>query len=436
MYIKRYLTFFHGVIFLIFATSTSFYIYYATQAWFFQDDFTFLIRHMSGIEWSHLITLDNFGRFVTRDIYWYLLSQPFGLNPLFYFLFNLCILGLNSVLVYYFLRQLDIGKYTALMISAVYYISLPAVVNFYWISNSQHIIAHTFILLFILYTSRSDFYLQPTIKQVLTAIIIFLIGCYSNVLTIFVVPYILFNIFIYRKNILHVKLIFFYISIISISFWFVIELKRYSTNAYNVAYTLSKFLDNIAWYISPYHMNVYGFLVVLMLIIFYNIARKYVENIKLIILGCSFYIPFSFAASQHYHNYLHLTSVFLLAAFINTLLKNTRKQWINGIVFILLIYIVGDASKSFIRYMLNDPLGKNIEGICQTIKKDISNSRSQIVYLKVDKPNELPTYWWILGFGDALKLFVDPNKEYKLSYEEKDCMVKFNNYKISEIKCK
>lgn len=96
------------IIWLIAGFYTIFFIFYANNAWFYQDDFTFLYANIHKIDWSHLWTFENFGRFVTRDLYWYYLYSFFGSNSSMYFIFNLFLLVFNSILIFNLFRKLEI----------------------------------------------------------------------------------------------------------------------------------------------------------------------------------------------------------------------------------------------------------------------------------------------------------------------------------------
>lgn len=82
----------HGLLTLVtvlpFFVISYFYVSYASTAWFFQDDFGFIAEYANSIWVNQLFDFSNFGRFVSRNIYWFLGGKLFGDNSSYYFIFN------------------------------------------------------------------------------------------------------------------------------------------------------------------------------------------------------------------------------------------------------------------------------------------------------------------------------------------------------------
>ncbi len=412
---------------------TFFYFVYAFNAWFFQDDFTFLYRHIITINWENLWTFGNFGRFVSRDLYWYFMYQFFGFNSVLYFMFNLTVLILNAFLLYLFLKQIDVSPEYAILSSITYFISLPALVNFYWISNSQHLLAHTFIFIFLILTTKKIFFLSSSWKKQLIAFLIFIVALYSNILSFFILPFLFFRIYLLRNSIVFSKRLgFFLIGILTVGIFFILKIKQYSTGACSLDFSLNALINNLSFYLDPYNLNPYLFLALVVIASIYSIIFKKDNSSQLLILCMFLYAPFAFASAQHYHNYVHLSTVFLIAAFLSLLNLKMNKYIVSILTISILIY----SGKGFMNYMNNDPLGKNIKILCETLKKNYTNEKHFIFYTSNGK--DIPSVWWATGFGDGLRLFVDPNAtyEYSSNTENFGCFVKMSDHStIDTIEC-
>lgn len=68
-----------GVWFIV-AFLLFFCITYALKAWFFQDDFGFTRQYAHSLEAQQLLSLENFGRFVSRNVYWHVGLRYFSHN--------------------------------------------------------------------------------------------------------------------------------------------------------------------------------------------------------------------------------------------------------------------------------------------------------------------------------------------------------------------
>lgn len=410
-----------------------FYLIYAFNAWFYQDDFTFLYRHIITINWENIWNFGNFGRFVSRDLYWYSMYQFFGFNSVFYFVFNLTLLILNAFLCYLFLKQMNINLSFSVLSGIAYFISLPALVNFYWISNSQHLLAHTFIFIFLILITKNTFFLSSSWKNQLVAFLIFIVALYSNILSFFILPFLFFRIYLFRNSIIFSKQLgFFLIGILTVGILFILKIKQYSTGAYRLDYSFSALINNLNFYLEPYNLNPYLFLVLVVIISVYSIIFKKENTSQLLILSMFLYAPFALASAQQYHNYVHLSTVFLIVTFLSFLNKKINKYIISILTIAILIY----SGKGFINYMSNDPLGKKVKILCETLKKNYPSEKHFIFYASNGK--DIPIVWWATGFGDGLRLFVDPNAtyEYSSNTENSSCFVKMSDHlTIDEIEC-
>ncbi len=106
------------VVFLLF-----FYISYAERSWFFFDDFIFLSQYAHSLQLHQLVGFDNFGRFVSRNVYWYSAIKLFSYNAAYFYVCNFLLIVFNSCVIYaIFVNRYDIFS---AIIAALFYFALP-----------------------------------------------------------------------------------------------------------------------------------------------------------------------------------------------------------------------------------------------------------------------------------------------------------------------
>ena len=130
-----------------------FYITYALKGWFFQDDFGFISQYAHSIEPWQLLNLEKFGRFVSRNVYWHVGLRYFAYHAEYFYLFNLLTILATSYLLYLIFSE-KYGRFEGI-VAALLYFALPATIESYaWLSNSQHLMAHFFVVLFVYFFDR------------------------------------------------------------------------------------------------------------------------------------------------------------------------------------------------------------------------------------------------------------------------------------------
>ena len=135
------------------AASVKTYIDYSQKGDLFLDDYFLGNRYKNSFRWDELWNFENFGRFVSRNVYWRFGSSVFHDRAQFYYLLNILIIIATALLLAKFVSRRQ-TLLVASVIGSIYLVSAATVDEFIWISNSQHLIAHMFIALFLVVSDR------------------------------------------------------------------------------------------------------------------------------------------------------------------------------------------------------------------------------------------------------------------------------------------
>ncbi len=402
----------------IFAGFFLFYIYYAFSAWFLMDDFVFMKLYSGGLHPGDIYNLtENFGRFITRNLYWFIFFKIFGKNPIGYFLTNLAVIIINSFLVYNIVRVYLSDKLISISVAAVYFAGFPTISNYVWISNSQHLVAHTFIFGFIYLLITRDVFSGNNLKDKSILFILYLLGLYSNVYTIFVLPIMIVYLFInrdkFKNSIINYSFI---IMLFILAGYFALTIMKMATGPYESRISLDVFFKTIRFYMAGLSLLPNKLTLILILFILIAGARRVflTDDKKIIFIlaaSISFYLPFAFAVHHKYINYMALSFVFIVLALFY-LLQNYKKI----ILILTVVFVLQDYADVLIYY--RNPFGGYVRVFIEEFNRiDIKGYKTVVL-----KPDErsfkilwgFPHFWWILGFGSALTMFSDQGKDYQL----------------------
>lgn len=406
-FLPRY---FYPVIFILVAlVFLVFEFRYAFHAWFLQDDFRFLWQYQHNVHWEEIIDRSNdFGRFISRNLYWYVLYHLFGLKAPGYYLVNLSLIGINTGLLFYFLSQLLKSRFLALVGVVSYFISIPMLENYNWLSNSQHILGHFFIVLF--------FITALNLRYRYWAILFYFLGIYANALMIFALGPVLVYWF-FEKNysgylagiLILIGLVYAWLS------------QTLAVGAYEIQWSFSLFWQNLSYY--------FGVLGRWIILPFwgYSIYRalKYQNKILAFLVAAAicFYLPFAFLKYQHACNYFALSYLFNIAIIFYLLQKH---EWMITVLFLILSiksyekieqwiqHPNGENARLFVQQVqkLDIPLGKTV--CFKGFDNGYKNTKGLAIW-------DIPPFWWTVQFGDAFKLFVTPDIKWVLYSPKEKC---------------
>lgn len=325
-------------------------------------------------------------------------------------------------------------------IAGLFYFLLPATVDSYaWLSNSQHILGHFFVLLFV-YLFTKDIAEKSRAQEftrTLQLLVILILGFTSNVFMSMVVSLPAWMILInkeYRRS----KTAYFTVGFGTLLFaLFFFKLSGNQTGAYSTSYTIETLAKNLDFYFSS------GFFATIWIvsIVFgtiYAIARKNYLASWLFIASFAFFLPFAFFVHQRYVQYGALTYLFFLLGIWLLLIESKLKHRPNLVSYVGLAIVILLFSKSLeppIRYFSDNPRGAEQKQQIQFLK--VFNSQNPNIknycfrsYKKVEnttgvKEWDIPGDWWFVGFGKAFTLFVSHEKTYELIQDAARCDVVF-----------
>ncbi len=414
---------YYKVLFLLLLIAFSFfYILYSNCAWFYQDDFSFLWEfknntgfqrvlntHSRGFNQFHYIT-----RFFSRNIYWFSLQRIFHINASLYYLLNFLIILLNTCLLFNISKHMFRLVYLPYLVSLVYFIGYPTISNFSWISNSQHLIGHLFVFLFLYIAVVEN--LRFGVKLLLLSVLFF-IGIFSNAFFIFVLPGAIFFFFI-NKSVKPVLLLLAF-GLIYIAFFACTFSITQETNPYSANLSTNQFISNFIFYTG--HFSVIVALSIITITAF-AIVKKDKLLITPIILSFSFFLPFAFLVYQKYVNYIALPFIFYICSLVYAYEKYAKPR-VLAIVLILLLGINLYWSIDRVVFNLREPLGQNVRLFLSELNQ-LDLGKYSMVFIKGKENHtnftqvplwDIPPFWWHLGRGKALNyVFRDTNTRFRL----------------------
>lgn len=416
-----------------------FYLTYAQIAWFVQDDFGFLDGYRDSIKISQLIDFSNFGRFISRNIYWNLGIRYFLHNSQYYFILNLFTISTTSTLLYKIFSRRH--NPTSGVIAGLLYFCLPATIEAYaWISNSQHILGHLFVVLFIYIFTAED----PSpgtlknYKKILALLTIILFGFFSNIFMSMVLTLpvwmALFNKRHRKEGLTYATITFG--SLLFIIFYF--KLLHQQTEAYSTSYNLETISKNINFYFSNNILSA-AWATTIALGTSYATAKKRLFSAWLFIASAAFFIPFAFLEHQRYVWYGTLTYLFFLLAVwsfcCDTLSEGGWSHSVKYVGLFLVILVFSNALNPHIRVLTETPRGAPQKHQIEILKKYASQhpdaheycffSKNRAVNATGVKVWDIPSEWGGLQFGTAFSVFVDHKNNYALLENASNCDATF-----------
>jgi hypothetical protein len=412
---------------------------YCFHAWFSLDDFHFLEQYRSNICTNEFISFTNFGRFLSRNVYWYAMANLFGMNPACYFLINLALLIIISFVCFLFVRQLTNSRITGVFSGITYFIMGPTQMNFAWLSDVQHLLGHFFILVFLLLSCNERFLSGiHRLRTSLILIVIFGLGIYSNMGIVAVIPSLIAYIVIFKgisgldKSNVTLILI---ISLCSILFY--LRLSSNLNPAYATQFTFSQFVDTLLHYAT---MNASWGTVKTTSLIFLTavplllcattvwlVFKRDRIGVFLVVLAGLFYMPFAFLVFQRYLNYMALPIFFFSSSIIYLIIRYLKAPVL--VYLVLLMHIVvsaklaplynfqsatGSSQRTFIEE-LNQLDLKGYKRVCLQSLEPQPQNKTGVPYW------DMSATWHDLGDGNAMRLFGSVRADY-LPYGAAPCL--------------
>ena len=419
---------------------TWFYVFYAQNAWFCQDDFDFISKYSVSVEWRQLYDFSDFVRFLSRNVYWHFCLKWFSHNAQYFYLTNFSIILATGFLIYAIFRR-EYGRFEGL-IAGLLYLMLPATIESYvWISNSQHIIGHFFVALFVyvFVSNRGDTDKASEIFRAIALSIILVLGILSNIFVIMVLSLPAWMLLIDRRTWRAKSIYALLIFGVMLFIFFFHKLAANQTGAYSTSYTPKVVIDNAEYYAGGKARAVFWFILVGLGGIYAALKNKYMTS-WFFLASFAFFIPFAFfSVSYHrYGQYGELSNLFFLLAVWSFLIEfiGVRGAYFVGYAGLVMVFSVFfHALEPSVRYFSESPMGaaqkkqidylKEYEVLHPEKAKYCFRSDKKVNNATGVKEWDIPAEWWALDFGKALTLFANPDKTYNLLQSSADCDVVF-----------
>ncbi len=414
-----------------------FYLNYARHAWFLQDDFGFLKHYSSSVWIKELFDFSSFGRFVSRNIYWHYGIRLFSFDARYFYLFNVLTIAATSCVLYRIFSRRYGGVAGA--VAALLYFTFPTTIETYsWLSNSQHLIGHFFVVLFVY------MYLSPVNTRAPSAqyrrfailALVLMLGFGSNIFMAMVISLPAWMILAdksRRKSVVDYAVVVFGVALFLLFF---IKLSGSQKGAYATSYTVATLVSNAGFYFGrPAFAALW--LVATCAGWLYALLRGKHFTSWLFIASVAFLVPFAFFEHQKYIHYGTLAYLFFLLACLSLLLDvfAGRYPLLMRCLVLVAVPLTLWKSQTVIGYFQANPLG----GIQQVqvndlrmydqahpeVKRYCFQSAAKVENTTGVKEWDIPPDWWFVGFGKAFSLFVDAEKTYELAANAASCDATF-----------
>ncbi|MDR5881531.1 hypothetical protein [Caballeronia sp. LZ032] len=407
---------------------TAFYVSYAHAAWFFQDDFGFLERYAAVVKLPEMWRFTNFGRFITRNVYWHYGQQLFALDALYFYLFNLFCIGVTSVLAGLIVTR-GHDRFAG-VVAGLFYYALPATAASYvWLSNSQHLIGHLFVMLFVYlfisHTPSADG--RTRFGTVLALLVVLILGYMSN---IFMCMAVSLPVWMLATDAKHRRDWRNYVvPLVGIALFvvFFLKLKAQQSDVYATSYKLSVLWENAAYYFYGNASRVVWVIVVVA-----GAASSWAKGrlltAWLFLASFAFFLPFAFLVHQHYTQYGELAQLFFLMAVLCALHELLPARGVNLARWIgvaALLFIFGAAFREPIAYFSREPYGATVRADVEALRNyDRAHPQVSVYCFRPSQATvntsgvktwDIPGEWWFSGFGTAYTVFVNHNKIFRLA---------------------
>ena len=286
-----------------FALMSAWYLNYAFHGWFQQDDFGSIYLYQHSLHTSNLWNFNDFGRFLSRNLYWHFLWQIFGAQAAYYFLFNfLTIAGTTFVIFRTFRATYD--RAISATVALLYFGSINVVEDYSWISFSQHLIPIFFIFLFMgMFIDRVE--KEWTGTDAFKMIAVLALGISGNIFAIGALVFPLY--FALRNKELRRdrKFRFFVVLAVLGSLIALVEAHRFAVGPYATSFSWSVVHGNLTYYFQN-HLWEYVLALAIMLIVGWRRENHYVTTVALLCIAS--FAPYAILVSQRSQGYMSLTS--------------------------------------------------------------------------------------------------------------------------------
>lgn len=414
-----------------------FYITYSHVAWFFQDDFMFIAKYANSMQFNQILSSENFGRFLSRNAYWHFAIEYFSYNSKLFFVLNFFIILCTCSLLYMTFEKF--GKLNGFFAGLFYFILPSTIESYVWLSNSQHILVHFFVILFV-YLFTSDFDKKSRARELIRMsqlFVVLMLGFSSNILMSMVTSLPIFMILAnkeFRRSKIAYLTAGFGLLLFSLYFF---KLSEQNAGAYSTWYTLETAVTNLNFYFGNILFAAIWIISILFGAIYALVKKSYLAS-WLLIASVIFLLPFAFLVHQRYVQYGALTYLFFVLGIWLLLIESklTFLRNLNRYVGVLILWLLfSNTLEPSIRFYSESPRGTeqrhqvNFLRNFATQNTNVRNYCFRPTTVTINQTGveawDIPREWWFLGFGHAFTHFVDNRNTYSLFENGKNCDVIF-----------
>ena len=394
------------------------YLYLALASWFVADDFVFLREYRRSVQLDQILSFVNFGRFLSRNLYWFLMQQTFGATALPYYLINLIIVLSSACFIYAFCLKVSGRRDFSLVAASLYFVSGSVLWSYSWISNVQHLLAHLLVFATLWLWVKV---LESGVSHVFPVVVfLFGIGLFANVLYGFVLaPLTLLT--VTRRGptrrarlylVLFVELMLFAV--------FIARIPLEKDGPYQTRLSLAILEKNLGYYtdLSPLPFGTWiTVTAVVALSLLFSMKREWI-GLTLVAAAVAFYSPFAFMVFQRAPTYIALSAFFILAgtAYGLAILTRERARLFVVTAGILIGFVAGRAVDT-IAPVITQPFGAPEKTFLAKLgATDVGEFRIVCFWSGDVDVNttgvaawDIPRFWWWLGFGAAFDVLTYPD---------------------------
>lgn len=425
-------------LFLALLFAGAFYLSYPQNAWFLQDDFQLIMQYAHALQPQQILDFGSFGRFLSRNAYWHYGIKLFALHaPLFYVL-NLFFICATSFLVYRVVLN-TCGRFAG-VVAGLLYFCLPGTIEAYaWLSNSQHLLGHLFVMVFVYLLTTGDpgSHGRTSGRAAAVLLMVLVLGLFSNAFVGMVLSLPLWMLVAdrgYRKNrwnylvpVLGMALVL----------YFYVRLSDQQTGEYATSFSIGTFWKNATYYFKG-DVGASLWIAVVVGGAAYSWRKGRLLCAWFFMASAAFMLPFAFLEHQRYGSYSVLTHLFFLLGCwclaCDTL--GARRPGLAQYVGVSILALVLVQSLVLpIRHYGQYPSGKTVRDQVEqlrlfdaknpAVKSYCFRSEKQVVNATGVQAWDIPAEWWQVGFGAAFSLFVNGQKTYELVSATSRCDATF-----------
>lgn len=402
-----------------------FYITFARLGYFLQDDFGFIRQYQDDWLFYQLFTFGNFGRFISRNVYWHSGYRLFGNNAEFFYLTNFIFI-LFIVFTSYSVARPYCDRRVSVVGSVWLLSSASFIAAFVWLSNSQHIIALAFLMWFVRSYQKFDAEERAfTWPDLVFLSVVFVLGILSNIFFALVLTLPLLA-FVSKPAVRASKGHNLLIAFAAVLFCvFAVILSMIKAPVYATSLSRDVIVTNLVFYFGSTYVGVSLFVICAGAALWQLRAGK-VFVAWVFMAPIVFYVPFAFLVHQRYVEYFSASMIFFtLSAQIvcSSLLRALRVRGVWTIAMLAQCLIVYWASPVMMRY-LEEPTGAGVKVVVEQLQAFDRERGSEVnaYCFESEAPVnssgvdvwDIPRAWWLVGFGRGLEVLVDPRKQFLL----------------------